>query len=128
MTPPVNDQETLFSEEETYFSFLWYSHLEVTSGPNISFTPLMCNKPAVFFYSTFQCCKFVCRHCTYITSYFAQTEGLTLWFYNVQKRLGPRGGSCTQGSDPTLCCIHHSLQQGHTVFGAAVGAGNHLAS
>jgi len=52
---------------------------------------------------------------------------LTLWLHDVQKRLWPRGGGRSQGPDPALRDVDHSLQQGHVVFGAAVGAGNHLA-
>lgn len=99
----VNNLQILLSEEQNYF--------------------MLNSSPLTFIHSAFKC-----RYCTYITSYFSHGEDLTLWFYSVQNRLGPSGGSCSQGSGAALCYIHHSLQQGHIVFGAAVGAGNHLVS
>lgn len=55
-----------------------------------------------------------------------QTEKPTLWFYDVQQRLGPCAGCCSQRSDAAFSCIHHSLQQRQALFSAAVGPGHGL--
>lgn len=55
-----------------------------------------------------------------------QTEKPTLWFYDVQQRLGARAGRCSQRPDAALGCIHHSFQQRQAVFGAGVGPGHGL--
>lgn len=55
-----------------------------------------------------------------------QTERPTLWFDDVQQRLGARAGCGPQRSDAALCGVHHSLQQRQALFGAGVGPGHGL--
>lgn len=59
-------------------------------------------------------------------SQIVQTEKPTLWFDDVQQRLGPCAGCCSQRSDAALCRIHHSLQQRQALLGAGVGPGHGL--
>lgn len=51
--------------------------------------------------------------CTAIARIFhhilLREEEPTLWFNHAQNGLGPRAGSSSQGSNPTLGDIHHPL-------------------
>lgn len=62
-----------------------------------------------------------------VITHICRREGPTLRFNHVHDRLGAHRGGGPQGSDPGLGRVHHSFQQRHAVFGAAVGAGDHLA-
>lgn len=55
-----------------------------------------------------------------------QTEEPTLWFYDVQQRLGPGAGRRPQHVDAALRRVHHSLQQRQALLGAGVGPGHGL--